>query len=130
MRGLRRGAARALARLQARLGEAFEEYIERLRGAYPRSTIVLFGSRARGDHLPYSDYDIALILPGPVDKLDEAVRARSLKPPELPLDLVILEPVDLEDPLVAKMLKDCILLHDGLGLAHRLEELGCKKRRA
>ena len=124
---MRRGAARALARLQARLGEAFEEYIERLRGAYPRSTIVLFGSRARGDHLPYSDYDVALILPGSVDKLGEAVRARSLKPPELPLDLVILEPGDLDDPIIARMLEGCMVLHDGLGLAHRLEQLGCRR---
>ncbi len=123
---MRGDAARVLAGIQARLVEAFREYIERLREAYPRSTIILFGSRARGDHLPYSDYDVALILPGPVDKLEEAVRARSLKPRELPLDLLVLEPGDLDDPLVARMLEGCIILHDGLGLAPRLEKLGCR----
>ena len=124
---MRPGAARALARMQERLGEAFRVYVERLREAYPRSTILLFGSRARGDHLPYSDYDVALILPSVADRLAEAVKARSLKPPELPLDLVILEPADLEDPLIAKMLRGCIVLHDGLGLLQRLERLGCRR---
>ena len=96
--------------------EYLEVFVRRVAERYPRSTIVLFGSRARGDSLPYSDYDVAVILEGVGDRVRVAEEVARLKPPELPLDLVILEPGDLEDPIIGRMLEGCRTLYDGLGL--------------
>ncbi len=95
-------------------------FVERVRERYPHSTILLFGSRARGDNLPYSDYDVAVILERVEDRLREAEELAKLKPSRLPLDLVVLEPGDLQDPLIAKMLTPCKVLYDGLGLGEAL----------
>ena len=38
--------------------------LERLKGKYPVREAIVFGSRARGDHRPDSDTDIAVILKG------------------------------------------------------------------
>jgi predicted nucleotidyltransferase len=45
-----------LVRLRAALAEAYGDRIER---------VVLFGSRARGDHQPDSDYDVAVFIKDP-----------------------------------------------------------------
>ncbi len=88
----------------------------------PESTIVLFGSRARGDYLPNSDYDVAVILRQVSDVHSELLRLRSLKPEGLFLDLTILSIDDLDDPVIKEMLKGCKLLYDGLGINNKL---GC-----
>ncbi len=55
----------------------FLEHIERM--ANPPEQIVLYGSRARGDHRPDSDYDLLVMLskrsPEVVDELYRAVQA-------------------------------------------------------
>src|SRR5205085_10635879 len=51
-----------LQRFRAAVGEAYGERLER---------VVLFGSRARGDHRPDSDYDIAVFIRDPGDLWDE-----------------------------------------------------------
>jgi predicted nucleotidyltransferase len=67
---------------------------------------VLFGSSARGDHLPYNDYDVALVLRDEdyADKVGVAEEARTLRPPGLSLDPVVLCVSELGDPLVKQML--------------------------
>ena len=101
------------------------EFVERASREVPRCTIVLFGSRALSAHRPYSDFDIAVIVESIDDPLELVVRLRRLRPGGLPLDLTVLNIDDLEDPIVARMLRGCKVLHDGLGLAGRLEGLGC-----
>jgi len=93
-------------------------FVERVRREYPGTSIVLFGSRARGDYLPYSDYDVALVLPDSdcSDKIGVAEEARRLRPRGLSLDLVVLCASELDDPLVKQMLRDKKVLYDGLGL--------------
>ena len=54
-----------LRKFRAALGELYGDRIER---------VVLFGSRARGDARPDSDYDIALFLKGPIDRWAERDR--------------------------------------------------------
>ncbi len=51
-----------LKRFSAALGEAYGDRLER---------VVLFGSRARGDHRPDSDYDIAVFIRKPGDLWEE-----------------------------------------------------------
>jgi predicted nucleotidyltransferase len=51
-----------LSRFRAAVGEAYGDRLER---------VVLFGSRARGDHKPDSDYDIAVFIKGDWDLWDE-----------------------------------------------------------
>ncbi len=99
-------------------------FVERVSGRYPRSMVILFGSRARGDSLPYSDYDVAVVLDHVEDRLRVAEELAKLKPSKLPLDLVVLEAGDLRDPLVARMLEECRVLYDGLGLGGE----ACKPR--
>ncbi len=40
-------------------------FVGKLRGAYDVSQVIMFGSRARGDHRPDSDLDVAVALRGP-----------------------------------------------------------------
>ncbi len=39
-------------------------FLEKLRGSYDVAQVIMFGSRARGDHRPDSDLDLAIILNG------------------------------------------------------------------
>lgn len=39
------------------------DFVERVRAKYRITQAILFGSRARGDHLADSDYDIVLVSP-------------------------------------------------------------------
>ena len=59
------GSSSGLDRLLKILSEGISKGDELLRGfvssEYQDSTIVLFGSRARGDYMPYSDYDAAVV---------------------------------------------------------------------
>ena len=115
---------RWLARALREADRALRLFAERVAERYPRSTIVLFGSRARGDHLPHSDYDVAVILEAVGDRVGAVEELRRLRPRGLPLDLVVLEVGDLGDPIVEKMLEGCRVLYDGLGLA---EKLPCRR---
>lgn len=92
------------------------EYIERIKRNYPRSTIILFGSRAKGRQLPYSDYDIAVVLENIDDKLEMTIKLRRLKPHGLDLDLVVLDKRELEDPMIKAMLGEKRILYDGLSI--------------
>ena len=65
---------------QADIGDVILQFRERLANDYDVIQLILFGSRARGDHHFESDVDVAVILPGePGDfvetKLDMAGRA-------------------------------------------------------
>jgi predicted nucleotidyltransferase len=44
--------------------EAAEAFLRRLAGSYDVERAFLFGSRARGDHRPDSDLDLAIVLRG------------------------------------------------------------------
>ncbi len=59
-----------LTRFRAALADLYGERIER---------VVLFGSRARGDARPYSDYDIAIFLRPPFDRWAEIERRADMR---------------------------------------------------
>ena len=50
--------------LDAKTERAARAFLKRLEGKYPVIEGILYGSRARGDHRPDSDADIAVILKG------------------------------------------------------------------
>ena len=66
----------------------------------------LIGSRARGDHLPYSDYDVVVVVPPGIDKLEAAERLRKLRRRPFPLDLIVLHSDEARDPLSAEILRE------------------------
>ena len=69
---------------------AIEEAVERLREAAPGSTIILFGSRARGEAGPESDADFLVIEPEVKSRHDEMVRLRDvLRPLRIPVDVLV-----------------------------------------
>ena len=99
------------------LDELFRRFVEELASRYGEVAVVLFGSRARGSALPYSDYGVAVVLRSAGSRVELAEEVYKLKPPELPADVVVLE---LDDPIVERMLSGCVVLHDSLGVSGRL----------
>jgi len=57
-------AAGRIKRIDADSERAARAFLKRLEGDYPIIDAFLYGSRARGDHTPESDADLALILKG------------------------------------------------------------------
>ena len=66
----------------------------------------LVGSRARGDYLPYSDYDVVVVVPDNVDKFEAVVKLRSLREESFPLDLIVLHASEISDSIYAEMMKN------------------------
>ena len=102
------------------MDELLRRFVEELASRYGEVAVVLFGSRARGSALPYSDYDVAVVLRSADDKVELVEEVYKLKPPELPADIVVLELEELSDPIVERMLSGCVVLHDSLGISSRL----------
>ena len=105
----------------------FREFVEGLKRQRPRSTILLFGSRARGEARAASDYDVAIILPNP-DPLEDAVWARRVRPKGLRVDIVVLDVRQLEDPVYAQMLDGAVVLHDGLNIFRGARRVSKERR--
>ena len=102
----RRSFYRRMAGRPRECEEAFREYVEKLCRHPLVLEAYLVGSRARGDHLPYSDYDIVVVIPDGVDKVEAAVVLRMLRERSFPLDLIPLYPGEKSDPLYVEMLRD------------------------
>lgn len=63
-------------RIDADTERAARVFLKRIEDKYPFSDAILYGSRARGDHTPDSDADIAVVLKGPPgnhDRTDAAL---------------------------------------------------------
>lgn len=93
-----------------------EIFISKIIQEHPKSTIILFGSRARDDSKPYSDYDIAVFLDKLEDSLETCEKLRKLRPKGLSVDIIVLNQKDLEEPVTKAMLKNKKILYDKLKL--------------
>ena len=96
----------ALAEKVETYSEAFREFVQALCNSELAKEAYLVGSRARGDNLSSSDFDIVVIVEDEVDPLDVAIRVRLLKKKSIPLDIVALRRGDLKDPIYRKMLEN------------------------
>jgi uncharacterized protein len=70
--------------------EAVSKITETLVAAARPKRIILFGSQARGDAAPSSDFDVMVVEEGPVNRFSEMVRLnRLLRSFELAVDLLV-----------------------------------------
>jgi len=114
--GLRKRFLKARAERIKAENNLLREYVNRIVSRYPSSAVLLFGSRARGNHLPYSDYDLAVVLSGLEDKILVIEELRRLKPRGLPLDLIVVDTEELKDPLIKNMFKRAKILYNKLSV--------------
>ncbi len=71
--------------------------LERILEVVPARQIILFGSRARGQGHPDSDYDLLVVVPPELPKRPTAQSIhRALLGLLVPVDLVVAHPADLE----------------------------------
>lgn len=111
-----KGFYRRLAERSRRKDRSFEEFIEYVKATYGDAvTLVLFGSRARGDCNMLSDYDVLVIC-----RVEVYDKLRSVKPAWVQLFHYSQERLDraieLFDTIIADAAVEGALLHDGLGL--------------
>jgi predicted nucleotidyltransferase len=92
----------------------FEEFINKIINYYHgKVSIALFGSRARGDFWPSSDYDIIVILEKVDDEIEEASKLYSMKR-GFSADIIVITPDKLNNKIIETMLKYKKVLYDGL----------------
>ncbi len=97
----------------------FQTFLETLKEILnKKATIVLIGSRARGDSALYSDYDIVIFTQMEEEKAKQVILKK--RPRGLPIDVIILPIEAINDKIVKQMLMDAKILYDGLGLKKRI----------
>lgn len=96
----------ALAKKVELYEKLFAEFTQKLCTSGLIEEAYLVGSRAHGESIPSSDFDVVVIVSGDADPLDAAVKIRLLKKESIPLDIVVLKRSDLEDPLYKEMLRN------------------------
>jgi len=94
-----------MARRVKEYSKVFEEFTRDLCVSGLVEEAYLVGSRARGDHVPSSDFDIVVIISDHGDPVEVAVKVRLLKKTSIPLDVIVLRRSELRDPIYTEMLK-------------------------
>ncbi|MEZ0345804.1 MAG: nucleotidyltransferase domain-containing protein [Infirmifilum sp.] len=84
----------------------FREFVEELCRSRLVEEVYLVGSRARGDNIPSSDFDIIIVVNNNMDLIETLERVYKLKKHPIPIDIIALHSEDLNDPLYKEMLKD------------------------
>lgn len=98
--------------------EKFEEFIKELAKVFgDKATIILIGSHAKKIARTYSDFDL-LIVYRDLREEDIYDRVRQLKSSDLPIDVLPVNVRDFNpnDKILAEMLKERKILHDGIHL--------------
>ena len=98
---------------------AFRSFVTTLISKFgSKLTIILFGSRARFDNKESSDFDLLVIVENTINKLDLMEELYSLKPTNVPIDIIVMHINELKSATVKKMLSPSIILYDGLKIFH------------
>ncbi|MCS7110126.1 MAG: nucleotidyltransferase domain-containing protein [Candidatus Caldarchaeum sp.] len=89
-------------------------------------TLILFGSRSKGDFAPWSDFDVLLITP-PGTKFERTSLILEANTAYAPLELFIVDVDAVEQEMeTSTIILDAVaegrVLHDGLGLYSRLKD--------
>ena len=66
----------------------FREFVEELCRSGLAEEFYLVSSRARGDNIPSSDFDIVIVVDDDRDPIDVATKARLLRRESFPLDML------------------------------------------
>jgi hypothetical protein len=115
--------------LMRRINEEYErkfsDFLEKLISAYPDSTIVLFGSRARGKNRPNSDFDI-IVFVSCQNPLHKSIEIYQTTRPDFPVDIVVIKPEEVNDrnlKLTHMLYYGYRILYDGLNLKEKIERM-------
>jgi predicted nucleotidyltransferase len=115
--------------LMRRINEEYERkfsnFLEKLISAYPDSTIVLFGSRARGKNRPNSDFDI-IVFVSCQNPLHKSIEIYQTTRPDFPVDIVVMKPEEVNDrnlKLTHMFYYGYKILYDGLNLKKKIERM-------
>lgn len=90
--------------------EQIRDLVARIAAEFHPQRIILFGSRARGEAHAESDVDLLVVMPFEGRRYRTAARIRAHLPREIPIDLVLRSPAEVESE---NALGD-ILLQDAL----------------
>ncbi|AKG38578.1 DNA polymerase III subunit beta [Infirmifilum uzonense] len=108
--------------------EELENIVERLRAKYKLHAVILFGSRARGDWGPWSDYDFLLIAEFDQPYLRRMAEVlEAVADTELPVELHPYTPdealsmLEKGNPLIVDALEEGIVLYSSPTL-HKLKD--------
>ena len=94
--------------------------VDRTREVFPRAErVLLFGSRARGDARPDSDYDLLVVVPDLPARAGRSVALRlALRGLGVAFDILVLTPREFRElqqsraQLAGAMLRDAVVLHE------------------
>ncbi len=135
MRGSLRRLLRARVEALRRRPALFQEYIEMLANLLDDvACIIVFGGRARVglDSVEPRDYDVLIVASDRFSAEVLEVLAAATRPRGLPLDLLAVSIEDVaSNPLIAAMLREALVIHDGLGVCKLIVEglRGCTSSR-
>ena len=83
--------------MNAHVAEQLDELVRRVVDAVHPLQIILFGSAARGEMGPDSDFDILVVMPDGTHRRHTAQRIyRTVRGVRIPYDVVVATPLDLE----------------------------------
>ena len=83
--------------MNAQVAEQLDELVKRIVDAVHPLQIILFGSAARGEMGPDSDFDILVVMPDGTHRRHTAQRIyRTVRGVRIPYDVVVATPSDLE----------------------------------
>jgi predicted nucleotidyltransferase len=83
----------------------FREFIDELCRSGLAEEVYFVGSRARGDNIPSSDFDVVLVIDDDRDPVEVTIKARLLRREAFPLDIVVLRRSEVGDRIYSEMLK-------------------------
>ncbi|NON63358.1 nucleotidyltransferase domain-containing protein [Acidianus sp. RZ1] len=107
---------RRLEELVSKYDFMFSDFVEKYKTEFPKSTLILFGSRGRGTNRPSSDFDLLAIFERVEDRFLLASKILSLSP-FLPIDIIVITKDELKERIIMQMLKEgCKSVYDGLSL--------------